>query len=59
MEHNEQVYPKIKGSWYKSPGTKRPYHTINNYKVVKNGISNHSTDIDNKMKTKKTSQCQG
>lgn len=31
---NDLYYPRIKGQWWKSPGAKREYNLIENYKIV-------------------------
>ena len=31
---NDIYYPKVRGAWYKAPGAKREYNTLDNYKVV-------------------------
>jgi len=37
--YNDLYYPRIKGSWWKTPGPKREYNLIHNYNIVVPGDS--------------------
>jgi hypothetical protein len=40
---NENNYPKVMSSWYKSPGPKREYNILQNYKVATPAGANPKT----------------
>lgn len=31
---NDNMYPKVRGSWYKEAGPKRDYNRVDNYKIA-------------------------
>jgi len=34
FRENQQIHPHVEGEWYKFPGAKRQYYTIEDYKIV-------------------------
>ncbi|CDW80460.1 set domain protein [Stylonychia lemnae] len=68
--YNDQYYPRIKGQWWKTPGAKREYNPIENYKIVTpsepqnrylqgNQNNVYREEIKRKMMTTKSAKCQG
>ena len=64
--YNDQYYPRIKGSWWKTPGAKREYNLLDNYKIVTpsepsnkylqgNQSQVYRQEIQRKMQTSKSS----